>query len=698
MERKNELLVRVYLVLVFFVAIAGVIGWKIINTSLLEGAKWKEKEENRYLKWRPVKAQRGDIYSDDGERLLASSIEFFEIRMDPVAPSDATFKEGIYGLCIGLERILDTQSAQEWRDILEGARNAYGRSQKSGSRNILIGRKVGDELLSKLKELPLFKLGKHKGGLIVNRFYSRKKPFKQLASRSIGEYRESNMVGIEKRYDKVLRGAERKELMRFVSPDLWIPMYDPTDFEVIRGKDVVATLNVDIQDVVHHELEKGIVENGAEAGVIIVMEVETGFIKAMSNLHFKRGQIREIENLAVRQRTEPGSTFKAVSTLALLEGGVDVKTKVKIDKGRKKFYDLWMYDSNYPHGDIISDLEESFVKSSNVGIATLAQKRFGSKEGRNEFYQILGRFGLLEKTGIDLVGEPKPYVKNPSKDHTWSGVTIPWMAHGYELQITPLQTLAFYNAIANDGVHMEPRLVKSIREGDKVIREFRPQARKQRIATAENIELIKELMREVVTRGTGKNIYTDEYELAGKTGTATFNYSGDKEKGYNASFAGFFPADEPKYSMIVVVYGLRGQYYYGSQVAGPIFRRVADRIIALDGGVEIAYVDDLTDLPNSSKGFGGDFQDLYDGLGRAQKKRFPRWARIENDGKRTFAQKALIRKSQVPDVKGMGLRDAMYVLENIGIKVEVNGAGKVYKQSKKPGTKLDGKSIEIYLN
>lgn len=700
MDRKNELLVRVYLVLIIFIGIAGLIGWRIFSISVLEGAKWKEEISQKNLKWRPVKAQRGDIYGDEGERLLASSIEFFEIRMDPVSPSDQAFDEGIDELCAGLQRILGEKSATAWKKSLAGARNAYKRSQKSGSRNILISRKANDETLRQLRELPLFKLGKIKGGLIVNRFYSRKKTYHEMAARTIGEYREKNMVGIENSYDQVLKGAERKELMRFVPPDLWIPLYDPTDFEMIRGKDVVTTLDIDIQDVAHHELQQGVIQNKAEAGVLIIMDVKTGYIKAMSNLNCKDGQCREIENRAVTTRSEPGSTIKAATVLALLETGMTIDKKVRIDNGKKKFYDLWMYDSNYPHDDKFSDLRESFIKSSNVGIASLAMEQFNSKEGRKNYYNLLSQFGIVEKTGIDLIGEPVPYIKHPVKDAgIWSGVTVPWMAHGYELQVTPLQTLAFYNAIANDGVYMQPRLVKEIRDGERVLRTLEPNVKKKRIADPQNIEVVQQLMQEVVTRGTGKNIYTDDYAIAGKTGTATFNYTGDREKGYNASFAGYFPADDPKYSMIAVVYGIKGKRYYGSQVAGPIFRNVADRIMILEGGISTSFAlaDDI-DLPDKGKGFGYDFKELYEGLGHDVITKIPRWAEIENEGSQTIASRADIKKNKVPNVRGMGLRDAMYVLENLGMEVEVHGSGKVYKQSRKPGANIDKSKIEIYLN
>ena len=703
MDRKNELLLRVYLILICFLVFAGLISWKLINISIVQGDKWKAENTNKFLQWKTIESQRGDIYSDDGIRMLASSIEFFEIRMDPVSPSDENFDKHIYRLCVGLEKVLETKSADQWRATIEGARkrykNAVSESQKRGTRDILIAKKIGDEKFREIKELPLFNLGQIKGGFIVKRFFSRKKTYHELASRTVGIYRDKNMVGIERSYDKALRGEERKELMRKVTSDLWIPVEEPTEYEITRGKDVVTTIDVDIQDIVHHELNNGILKNEATDGVVIIMDVKTGYIKALSNLTLNNGQVNEVMNKAVVERIEPGSTFKAATALALLEKGVSPKKKVKINRGKKKFYNLWMFDSNYPSDVNITDFKESFYKSSNVGIATLANDQFNSKLGKVAFYNYLKQFGLVEKTGIDLLGEPQPFVKNPQKATTaYSGVTVPWMAHGYELQITPLQMLAFYNAIANHGIYMKPRLVKSIRENHEVIKQYNPKSLEHRIATPESIASLHEMMKDVVTKGTGSNIYSDDYEIAGKTGTAAFDYVDKANKGYNASFAGYFPADNPKYSMIVVAYGLKGNKYYGSQVAAPIFKRISDKIMILDGGLTQDYssVEDIT-LPRSSRGFGNDFEKIYSDISQPQGK-YPRWARIESEGSKTIAQKALIRKKEVPDVKGMGLRDAVYVLENIGMKVKVHGAGKVYRQSRAPGSNLAKENIEIYLN
>jgi len=668
---------------------------------LINGDHWKAQNAGKFLKWKPIEAQRGDIYSDDGIRMLASSIEYFEIRMDPAAATDEIFDKNIYGLCIGLEKVLGTKSAKEWRNIIEGNRKRYFNPDEKGSRAVLISRKVNIETLEKLKELPLFDLHPYKGGIKVSKFFSRKKTYHELASRTIGVQREKNMVGLERSYNKALKGEDRKELMRLLPPDLWVPVETPTDHDVFRGKDVVTTIDVDIQDIMHHELSHGITSTEAKEGVAIIMDVKTGYIKAISNLTLGKNSISEVKNKAVAERIEPGSTFKAATALALLEEGVNPEEEIKINRGKKKFHDRTIYDSNYPSDDLYSTFSNIMTKSSNVGFGILANEHFNSREGKSNFYNYLQQFQLTDITDIDLLGEQEPLIKNPNQSTTvWSGVTAPYMAHGYELELTPLQVLAFYNAVANDGKYMAPRLVKEIRDNEEILKTYKPKTKSNQIASTKSIIALQKMLENVVERGTGNNIYTAAYPIAGKTGTAATNYSDvDKEqKEYNASFAGYFPADDPKYSMIIVVYDLKGKMYYGSQVAAPIFRKIADKVMILDGGLEKSYADASNrTLPRSSKGFGGDLQQLYASLNTNEYK-FPRWARIESSKEKTIAQRALIRKKEVPDVRGMGLRDAMYVLENMGMKVNVKGAGKVKKQSINPGNILSYDEIDIYLN
>lgn len=706
-SKKNELLYRVYMVLLLFILSALAIVWKIVDISIVNGDYWQEKRDKRYMEWRTVPTLRGNIYADDSQSLLATSVEFFEIRMDPIAQiSDADFNKNIDGLCRKLAEYPGEKSANEYKSMIAGARLAYKKNKKEGSRNLYIAKNVDHFGLIKLKSYPLFELGQMKGGMIKIKSYLRKKPFNQLAERTIGEYRNTKMVGLENRFDKILRGEEKKAYMQKLPGGLYVPVYDPTDFEIIKGRDIVTTINVALQDIVHNELYKGMEEHNAEGAVAILMEVGTGRVKAMSNLSLnKKGEIGEFHNIGFADHSEPGSTMKAASVLALLEDGLANKgTIVDFSYGKKKFWDQWMKDSGN-HGLSKGTLQQAFEKSSNVGIASIMQEKYGSKEDRKLYYEKLMQFGFGTSTGLELEGERKPYIKNPVKDKKmWSGTTIPWMAHGYELSMTPLQTLNFYNAIANNGKLMQPQLVKAISYNEEVEKEFKPVTKKEKIASLENIRELQGMLDGVVVRGTGRSLRSDFYNFSGKTGTTVVGYGTDEEK-YNASFVGYWPSEAPKYSLIVVVYGLKGSKYYGNVVAGPIYKKIMDWTYAIEEGA-VAIVD--KEVKSTSKasqsydgevyGYGEDFAKIFNGLEVGFQKA-GRWIKGGNDpAGDVVSEKARISVDRVPDLEGMGLRDAVYVLENLGLDVKVKGSGKVFKQSLNPGKIIDNQAIILYLN
>ena len=704
-SKKNELLIRVYLVLVLFVCFAGLIAWRIIDIALIDGEYWKTKKENRYMEWRPVPTQRGDIYADDGVSLLATSVEFFEIRMDPVAPSDRDFYDNIDALCRELAKYPGKHSPQKWRNIIVGARKAYIQNRPGGSRNLPIAEQVDHMGYEKLKSYPLFKLGQYRGGIIKIKEYVRKKPYEDFAARTIGEDRESNMVGLENSFNLKLKGEEKNAYMQILPGKLYIPVYDPTDYEIIKGRDLVTTLSMPLQDVVHNELYRGVQEYDAEGAVAILMEVTPGRIKAFSNLSkSKDGQIGEYHNLGFADRSEPGSTIKAASVLALLEDGfAKANTIVDFSKGHKKFYDQWMDDSS-PHDTNFGTLQMAFERSSNVGIASIMQDKYGSAAKRMMYYKRLMQFGFDGPTGLELAGEPAPYIKNPEKDSKiWYGTTVPWMAHGYELSMTPLQVLNFYNAIANNGTLMKPQIVKEVRFNDEVEEIFEPVVKRQQIAQPENIKVLQKMLESVVTDGTAQSLQSDFYAFAGKTGTTKVDYSKGERK-YNASFVGYWPAKEPKYSMIVVVYGLKGSRFYGNVVAGPIFKKIMDWTFALQNG-DVAMMEQKGEENNSIKGFrgnvygfSGDFNKIFDDVDLGYKSS-NRWIKGGNDQSgNVLTGNAKISAESVPDLEGMGLRDAIYVLENLGVRVKVEGVGHVVKQSIRAGEKIDNQEITLYLN
>jgi len=698
MEKKSELLIRLYVVVGAFALVAVVIFWRVIKVNVLEGDKWRKKGD-KHLKWMPIEADRGDIYAMDGSP-LATSQPFFEIRMDLKVIKDKLFNAKVDSLAYKLNKMFPAgKSKSEWKSYLatnRASKNAYCGIAK----DLTIAQK------ETVIDFPILRKSKYRGGAIVNRYFKRRKPFRELASRTIGLDRQnSDKVGLEGYFDKFLTGANEKRLMKFVRPD-WIPVYDPSEFEPQSGDDIYTTLDIDIQDIAHTELQKALKKYEADAGTVVVMEVATGAIRAISNLSSNgKGGYSEAYNFAIGKQNEPGSTFKLATALALMDDGyAQLDTKVDLNKGRMKFYDLTMHDSEW-HGIETADLRKAFEISSNVGIASLANQHYNKEGGNTKFINTLNRFGLLDATGIELIGEKSPYVKDPIKDKKkWSGTTIPWMAHGYELMYSPLQMLNLYNTVANDGKMMKPYLVSKIKHGDKLVKNFEPRVLRKKIASSNAIKGAQDLLEGVVVRGTGRKLQSEYFDFAGKTGTTRINYNKkDEEKKYNASFAGYFPVNNPKYSMIVVVYNPHGKYYGGS-VAGPVFRNVVEKVhnLKLDLNKAINQGGNLiaaANLPKRRIGYKKDFEKVFEHVGIEYKnKSKSNWVAVDPFDNKMLIDKKSIKKSEVPDVIGMGARDAVYVLENLGLLVELEGRGQVKKQSIKPGAKATEQKIKIYLD
>jgi cell division protein FtsI (penicillin-binding protein 3) len=701
MTKKNELLIRVYVVMLIFIIAAVVIMWRAFTVSVLEGDQWREKA-GKYVKLLPVESERGSIFSHEGS-LLATSVQFFEIRFDPAASSQKNFDKHIKGLCAMLEKYADfDRSKYQWESYLTSKRNGWFNKKEKGSRNIMLAKQVDHDLYKKFKTFPLLELGANGGGLIINRISKREKPFKSLASRTIGLDRDnSDNVGLEGYYDDYLKGTVSDQLMKRLS-GVWVPANDLSDIDERKGDDIVTTIDVRMQDVMHTELGKAMQTYRADEGCAVLMEVATGKIRAITNFSKEDGYYREVYNHAIGKSSEPGSTFKLASVMALLESGAAKPTTlVDLNRGEERFHDQYMKDSS-PHGRRLESLETAFTISSNVGIAKLVDERFGTKSKAKDYIAYLEEFGLRNKTGVKLTGEPAPYIKDPEKNNNeWYGTTIPWMAHGYELMLTPLQVLNLYNAVANDGVLMKPMLVTEILRDEKVLQEFKPEVLNDQIASPSTINAVQKMLENVVLEGTAKNIKTDKYNFAGKTGTSTVNYnSKTKKKKYTASFAGYFPAEKPKYSMIVVIYDPH-QEYYGNKVAAPVFRAIADRCFALEKDLQktIAETDEAEILQEKQSGYANDFETVLAYVDVDYQKRTNKpWVNIHPTLNKMAIEDKKIRPKVVPDVTGMGVRDAVYVLENLGLHVDLNGKGKVTKQSILPGTALKDQRIELNLN
>lgn len=696
MSRKNELLIRVYIVFAAFVLFAGLILWRVVKITLQEGDKWREKG-GKHVKYIETDSDRGNIYDINGN-LLSTSLPFFDIKMDVTVVKSSVFDAEIDSLAFALAQNFNTnRNVEIWKKELLNAR-------KVGNKYFHLFNNVNLDELELLKSLPILRRGQYGGGLIVKPKNNRDRPYRNLAKRTIGLDRESGgKIGIEGAFDRFLKGPTDKVLMKRLPGDIWIPAYDPTELGGKKGDDVVTTLDMAMQDIVHQELNRALVTQEAKAGTAILMEVETGAIKAIANLgETGKGYYDEVYNYAIGTLSEPGSTFKLPSVLALLEDGhMDLDSEVLLHYGKKKFYDRWMHDSE-PHNKHKSTLAEAFELSSNVGIGSAVFKHYGKKNKWQSFADRLRSFGLYERVGIEIEGERQPIIKDPKTTDSWWGTTVPWMGHGYELMQTPLQTLNFYNAVANGGNLMKPYLVNEIIGEEGTVKRFKPQILRAQIASPQNIEKCKQMLIGVVETGTGKRLKSEVCSFAGKTGTTRVNYANREEvKKYNASFVGHFPAQDPKYSLIVMVYEPKKQFYGGS-VAGPAFKNIVERVHTLKEEVLEESLKDTTThelaLNVKHAGFGKDYTKLLSHIGMEVSGSKNRWVNIDSEGSHVHFENKKIQNKIVPDVRGMGLRDATYVLENLGMNVEVKGIGKVSKQSIKPGTQNVGQKIEILLN
>lgn len=717
MEIKNEVLYRVYFVLFgFIVPVAIVLLYRTIEIGIVERDIWRSKGKADYIEARDVEAQRGNILAADGS-LLATSIPYFDIYMDPnsTAMSEDDFYNNIDSLAYCIATRVD-------KDLTVGAfRDYLVKKKQDSARYVEIKRGVSYAEKQAMSQFPLFNLGRMRGGFIAKLASKRRRPFNILAHRTIGYMRDDGTeVGLEKSFDEVLGGKAGKQLMYKVDDenDIWFPVDDLTHVQPQSGDDIKTTLDINLQEIAEEALLRGINFHDADWGTAVIMEVETGAIKAIANLGRWQEEWWETYNYAVGSAIEPGSTFKLASIMALLEDKyVSLEDSINIERGKTEFYNEIMVDATpFSYSLDSTSVRRVFEISSNVGIAKLINNAYGKPNKRNgnlgaeQFINRLKDFNLNMPTGVEIDGEARPYIKEAyNKDQNWSGTTLPWMSIGYELELTPLQQLAFYNAVANGGRLMQPYMVSEIQHYGKVLKRFPPKVVKQQIASPKTITQAQELLRGVVERGTAYKLKSGNYTFAGKTGTAQVNYSrtGNRRKklgGYQASFAGYFPADKPVYSCIVVINNPQQNGFYGGEVAGPVFKEIADKCFATRLELHREHQDDYravqvsTDLPSYDVGAQEDFKKAFDYL------ELPYYTETETDFvvlrsslDSLFMDRRTLPKNVVPSVEGMGLRDALYVLENLGLKVEFTGVGKVYRQSLRPGTRAKGQKIKISL-
>lgn len=700
MNIKRSILFRVRIAFLLTSAIGMAIFYKIMQVQFVDGDKWRQMSEDIHLQYRPVKATRGNIYSGDGS-LLATSLPFYRVVIDPSIARDARYRIGIDSLATLLSGFYKDKSATQYKRIISDARN-------SGKEYLIINRKqIGYQEKLAMMKWPIIRDGRYGGGVIFEKVDQRYRPFRSLAGRTVGFLNEDDYgVGLEYSFNEFLQGRNGEALFQKIAGGSWKPLHDAEDVKPTDGFDIVTTLDINIQDVAESALLRQLINKDANFGSVIVMEVATGHIKALANLEKNKSGngYGENYNYAVGEQglTEPGSTFKLVSIMALLEEGkISLQDSVDTGQGVFKFYDRSMRDAkNGGFGRIT--VREAFEKSSNIGISRLVNDQFGVAPVK--FMNYISKVGLDNPVGFQLKGEGIPYFKVPGAKN-WYGTTLPWMSIGYELKVTPLQTLTLYNAIANNGKMVKPLLVKQISKGNQIEQTFNTEVLHKLIASKKTIQKLKSLLEGVVENGTARNIRNDNYRIAGKTGTAQKLVDGRYTQTYYTSFAGYFPADNPKYSAIIIIDSPKGFQAYGGDISAPVFKEIADKIHAQDINLNLdktlvsnnpSYAGDL---PFIQAGWTDDVQMLCNKFGISNHyQEQEKWVRSKVTNKSIQWVTNRVTEKQVPDVTGMALRDALYILENNGLKVIYSGKGRVKSQSLPSGMTISPNStIKITL-
>jgi cell division protein FtsI (penicillin-binding protein 3) len=660
-EEKN-ISYRIYLVGFALFVMACAIVVKLTNIQWVEGDHYKKLAKERTVKNFVIPANKGNLYSCDGS-LLATSIPNYKVRFDAVAPKSEDFKKNVVALADSLHMLLG-KPANFYLSALTRARN-------NKDRYFLVARNLSYTQYVAIKGFPLFNLGAYKGGIIIEQETVREHPIGLIAERTIGYERINpdgtpDGKGIEWAYRKYLNGTDGKILKQKIAKGQWKPLRDDNEVEPRDGYDVISTIDVYIQDIAHHALLKQLQDYDADHGCVVVMETKTGEIRAIANLgKGNDGTYYETQNYAIAESHEPGSTFKLLDLIALIDDK-KIDTSAVFDKhdGLIQYWGHNVEDSHRTSGTI--SLAKGFEVSSNTVMVQAVYNNY--KNNPQEFIDRINSYGLNKPLGLPFQGEGRPYIPQP-QEKRWSKLSLPWMAFGYGVSVTPLQTLCLYNAIANNGEMIKPIFVREIKEWNKTIKKYNKVIINPKICSDETLSKVRAVLKNVVKRGTGKNLYSKDFSMAGKTGTAQVDYAknGGANQYYASSFVGYFPADAPKYSCIVVVHkpSTVNNNYYGADVAGPVFKRIAQKI--------------FTDSPSTNEI-------------RALKKKIA----VQEKSYNNYDAKAQKTPGKMPDVKGMAGMDAVALLENMGFKVKAIGVGKVKKQSL-PAGESNSKSKTITL-
>jgi cell division protein FtsI (penicillin-binding protein 3) len=669
---------------------------KAAMIQIKEGPKLRAMAKEMHTRFDTLLAERGNIYTEDGV-LLSSSIPEFDVHIDFSVIDSGLFAKNIDSLSRCVSRLFCDKSPEQYKEEFVAAYDA-------GNMYYLLARKLKYYQYEALRSFPIFNKGKGVGGFIVDSKEKRVTPYNMLAYRTIGVFRDSNVSGLEAKYNSTLVGENGHRLVQKSTGNVWVPI-EGSEVDPQNGKDIITTLDINVQDVAEHALMSILQKYECQYGTCIVMEVNTGKIKTLVNLGRQPdGSYWEDFNYAMIP-TEPGSTFKMVTLLSLLNDKlINVDNIVDAEGGAIRFGNRVMKDSHL--GLHAMPIWKAYAESSNAAMAKLAFNYY--KDNPSRYIKHLKALRLDQPTGIDLLGERPTVVIAPGHP-SWSNTSLPWLATGYGVLISPLHTCMMYNAIANNGKMMKPYLVSAIKDYGKVVKTFSPTTITQ-VGDSNAISQLQKCMRAVVTDGTAKGIQSPYYTMAGKTGTAQVADKGIRytDGVYQGSFVGFLPAEQPKYTICVVIRTKpHSAAYYGGAIAAPVFRMVADKIFSENMG---AWAGPLDSFEKAGSGVtplkvatARSYEVLLNAIDKKQPipgdyKNTMMQLSVDSNKKMTVQAKKMYR-DLMPDVTGMGLKDAVYMLENSGLQVQVVGSGRVHEQSIAPGTRImKGQNIVLQLS
>jgi cell division protein FtsI (penicillin-binding protein 3) len=689
MENAKDILWRLRLIYAVVCVFGLLILGRAFSIGVIHRDIWLEKRQHQTMNFQTIEAIRGNVYSTDG-RLLATSIPIYDVHMDLAAEAlNKTFKKGIDSLALQLSLLFPEKSKADFKEDIQ-------RGRRAKNRYFLLRKNVNYNQLKLMRSFPILRNGKYKGGMIVDQRSRREMPFRDLAFRTLGRYQEGiKPVGLEGHFNKYLEGVGGKRLVQKISGGIWKPVNIENEVDPTEGNDLITTLDVNIQDVAENELKRQLKTHNARQGCVVLMEVKTGFVRAIANLtRNEDSTYSENLNYAVGNCTEPGSTFKLASLMALFEDGLASPTDIYDSHGGVVYYRGKPMEDSHKGGYGKISLARAFEVSSNTVVSQAVVGAYQTNQ--QKYVDRIKKFHLDQPLGIDIPGEGTPVIHEPSQK-IWSGITLPWMSVGYATLLTPLQILTFYNAVANNGKMVKPQFVEEIVHRGQIVKKFEPIIIDPAICSQATIDKVKPMLEGVVEHGTAENLKNPHFKIAGKTGTAQIadknsGYGVDGSRKYQASFVGYFPADNPKYSCIVVVSAPTGFAYTGNLVAGPVFREVANKVYAQSIDIQdrsVVLAPQTQQTARIRPGYAPDIELVMNNLGlKANQDGEDLWVYARSNSNIPTFLPLSLRSGQVPDVTGMGLRDALYLLENRGIRVKVVGRGNVKSQSLTPGTRI----------